>query len=88
MGQKLIMKWLTNIGQISDQEGKTWEMESAIATLQRELVNPEEGEYLLSKSFPIMNPEDTLRIQNHSPQRAEVYTKEMILMNTDFCILP
>ena len=88
MGQKLTMKCLTNIGQIPDQEGKTWEMESAIATLQRELVNPEEGEYLLSKPFPIVNPEDTLRIQNHSPQRGEVYTKEMILMYPDFCILP
>ena len=88
MGQKLIMKCLTNIGQISDQEGKTWEMESAIATLQRELMNPEEGEYLPSKVFPIVNPETTLRTQNHRPQIAEAYTKEMILMNPDFCTLP
>ena len=44
MGQKLIMKCLPNIGQIPDQEGKTWEMESAIAALQCELVSPKEGE--------------------------------------------
>ena len=34
------MKCLPNIGQIPDQEGKTWEMESTIEALQCELVNP------------------------------------------------
>ena len=63
-------------------------MESAIATLQRELMNPEEGEYLPSKAFPIVNPVTTLGIQNHRPQIVEVYAKDMMLMNPDFCTLP
>ena len=37
VGQELIMKCLPNIGHIHDQEGKTWEMEPAIAALQHEL---------------------------------------------------
>ena len=44
------MKCLPNIGQIHDQEGKTWGIESGIAALQHEPVKPEEGEYLPSSS--------------------------------------
>ena len=49
MGQK--WSWnVSNIGQLPDQEKKTWEMESAIIVLQCETVSPKEGEYLQSSS--------------------------------------
>ena len=39
-----VVKCLPNISHIHDQEGKTWEMEPAIAALQRELVRLEKAE--------------------------------------------
>ena len=47
------MKRLPNTGQILDRELKIWEMESATADLQHELLSPEKGEYLPSSSHQI-----------------------------------
>ena len=42
------MKCLPNIAQIPNQEGKTWEVQSAVAALQHKPASPKEGEYLPS----------------------------------------
>ena len=65
---------------IHDEEGKAWDMESAIATLQCESAGLRKrnachlGFIQLQplQPLPVVNPEETLRIQGDRPRLAKV----------------
>ena len=65
-------------------------LQSMIATLQREPVSPKEGKSDCSQSLPMMNSEETLRLQDYRPQIAEmhIYIYVNDLMSPDSWRLP